>query len=63
MPFKTCSKLLIAIGEVLDVSPAAERLSSAYAALDLRPVGKVRVIQVAVVAQQEGGKVQGEVRF
>ncbi len=53
---------LEAVGQVLDVGPGAVGLRALDLLADRGLVREVRVVQVPVVTQEEGGKVEGEVR-
>ena len=46
-------EVLEAVGEVLDVRPRPERLRTLYLVLNAKVVGKVLVVQISVVSQQE----------
>ena len=58
-----CLQGLKSVGQVLDVGPGSVGFRPFYLLTDYLVLREVSVVKVAVVAEEEGGKVEGEVRF
>ena len=59
--FDVALQALKAISQIFNISPSSICLSSLDLLCDLRLIRKVRIVQVSVVAEEEGREVQGEI--
>lgn len=61
MLLKIALQYFLAVRQILDVSPRAEHLCPANFCVTLRVIREIRIVQLAIITQQEAAEIQRQV--